>query len=79
MSSAPPALPVLYRGVTEAIVCIAGFGVILLGLSFVGAIQVPLLHRHGRLPERSSGVTLIAVGVLDVTGKWAPLLRLMQS
>lgn len=59
----------------------AGLGIpfVLLALGFhriKGAIDV--LRRHGRVIERVSGALLIVVGVLYVSGQWAPLFRPMQ-
>lgn len=38
-----------------------------------------LLKRHGQTIERLSGALLVAIGVLYVTGQWAPLFRPMQT
>ncbi len=39
---------------------------------------VELLKRHGPAIERVSGALLVAIGVLYVTGQWAPLFRPLQ-
>ena len=58
-----------------------------LGLPFValalgfdrakGAVR--WLQRHGRAIERTSGTLLVIIGVLYVSGRWAPLFRPLQT
>ncbi len=40
---------------------------------------IDVLKRHGQAIERISGALLVAIGVLYVTGQWAPLFRPMQT
>lgn len=39
---------------------------------------VEFLNRHGRAIERTSGLLLVAIGVLYVSGSWSPLFRPLQ-
>lgn len=59
----------------------AGLGIpfVLLGLGFSRANgSLGWLRRHGRLIEQAGGVLLLGVGVLFVSGRWAPLFRPLQ-
>jgi cytochrome c-type biogenesis protein len=60
----------------------AGLGIpfVLLGLGFNRAhSSLAWLRRHGVLIERAGGTLLLGVGVLFVTGRWAPLFRPLQT
>lgn len=59
----------------------AGLGIpfVLLALGFNRAQRsMAWLRRNGRHIERLGGTLLVAVGVLFVTGRWAPLFRPLQ-
>lgn len=59
----------------------AGLGIpfVLLALGFRRAQgSLAWLRRHGRGIERVGGLLLVAVGVLFITGRWAPLFRPLQ-
>jgi cytochrome c-type biogenesis protein len=69
-------------GTSLLIIYSVGLGIpfVALALGFhrmKGALGV--LQRHGQLIEQLSGILLVTVGVLYVTGQWAPLFRPMQT
>ncbi len=56
-----------------------GIPFVLLGLGYNRAQRsMAWLRRHGRGIELAGGLLLIGVGVLFVTGRWAPLFRPLQ-
>lgn len=56
-----------------------GIPFVLLALGFNHARgSLEWLRRHGRAIERVGGAMLVAVGILFVSGRWAPLFRPLQ-
>lgn len=69
-------------GTTLLIIYSLGLGIpfVALALGFHRLKRaMAILQRHGQLIERISGGLLVIIGVLYVTGQWAPLFRPMQT